>query len=141
MTIGAGLLDITGKPALLSATDDVVVGSTAAGRGLRTIGLKGDVSVPNAGVVGPDIASASTITPTAGIMRFTPVGVTTGLIMAAGSFDGQEVTIVNEATATNTMAFNATPATARVALPFTLGVATCCKLVWDSARTLWFKVV
>lgn len=139
MTINPGLLDTIGKPALLSATDDVVIGSTAAGRGLRTIGLRGDVSTPLSGN-GPDITDASTITPTSGIMRYTPAGVRTGLIMAAGQFDGQEVTILNEATATNTMAFNATPATARVATPFTLAVAAGAKLVWNAARGLWFRL-
>jgi len=62
----------------------------------------------------PDPGAAGTIT-TAGltISRVTPAANRAGIIVQAGTFSGQEITVVNEGTFTLTL--NTTPATSNVA--------------------------
>lgn len=132
MTIGAGLLDIVGKPALLSSTDDVYVGSVATNGVAKAVGLGiAKDTAPRAGTA-TAFATGGTITPTAGIMRFAPAAAATGAILAAGSKDGQELIIVNESA--NSITFAAV-ATSRVLAGTSAVIAanTAMKLVWIAA--------
>lgn len=143
MTINAGLLDRIGKPALVSTTDDVYVGSTATGKVLKVVGLGiAGNSVPVTGAAAA-LATDGTITPTGPIMRFAPAAASTGVIIAAGSQDGQRLTIVNESGAnTITMAI---VATSRVlnGVGCIVSVNACVELVWCLAANstgAWIQV-
>lgn len=87
------------------------------------------------------IAGAGTIT-TNGVKtsRVNPAAAVTGVIMQAGSYSGQEITVFNEAIAANTITFAAV-GTSRVAdgvsspIPGLVGR----KFVWNVAQSLWYR--
>lgn len=98
----------------------------------------------------PTIASATTPDPgangtvsTAGVgrTRVTPTANRTGCILQTGTFDGQEVWVINEAAA-NTIAW-ATQATSNIGGEaggtFVLAAKGAQKFVWDSNDSLWHK--
>lgn len=88
------------------------------------------------------IGNAATIA-TAGVSvsRVAPAGAVTGAILQAGTLPGQEVWVVNESAAANTVTLNTTPATANVADSATesaLAGLKARKYVWDSVTALWY---
>jgi len=86
--------------------------------------------------VGGTITTAGT-----GVSRVTTTGNVTGVILQAGTFGGQVVTVVNESS--NTLTFNTTPATSHVADSATqpaIGALTARQFVWDSSTTLWYRM-
>jgi len=104
----------------------------------------------SSGGLQPTIASSSAPDPgangtvaTAGVgrARVSPAANRTGCILAAGTFDGQEVWVVNEAAA-NTISW-ATAATSNiggeVGGTFVLAAKGAQKFVWDANDSLWHK--
>lgn len=90
-------------------------------------------------VTAPVLATSGTIaTANLGLSRVAPAGPVTGVVLAAGTFAGQRVTVHNESAAANSIAF-ATDATSNVAnaagvvIPG-LGAAA---FSWDSVTTRW----
>jgi hypothetical protein len=98
----------------------------------------GTIPVLKQSSTAPDIADSATITTAAvGFSRYTPAASRTGLIMAAGTYDGQIVWVVNKH-ASNTM----TMAAAGTSNVFTgtscviaAGQARC--FVWDTSDSRW----
>lgn len=105
MTINPGLLDTTGKPALLSATDDVYVGATATAKYARIVGngLQ-QQPLPVSGVSLQTLSNGNTITRLGPVTRVTNAGAVTGILMTAGSADGQMISVINEGTGSVTFA-------------------------------------
>lgn len=91
----------------------------------------------------PVITNGNTITTSGvGVARVAPGGAVTGIILGAGTIPGQEVWVVNESTAANTVTFNTTPATANLASSATetaISGLTARKFVWDSSTSLWYS--
>lgn len=77
-----------------------------------------------------------------GIALVTPAAARTGITLQAGTINGQEVWIVNQGAAANTLTLNTTPATANVADSATetaIAGLTARKYVWVGAATnLWY---
>jgi len=87
------------------------------------------------------VASSGTITTAGvGVARVAPTAPVTGVILQAGTLPGQEVWVINEAAAGNSVTF-ATSGTSFVADGAGSAIAglTARKLVWDSAQNLWFR--
>jgi hypothetical protein len=95
-----------------------------------------------ASATAPDPGAAGTVA-TAGVgrARVSPAANRTGCILQAGTFDGQEVWVVNEAAA-NTIAW-ATQATSNIGGEsggtFVLAAKGAQKFVWDGNDSLWHK--
>jgi len=72
-----------------------------------------------------------------GISRVTNGGAVTGIIMQAGTVDGQVIIVENDAAATVTMA---AAGTSNVANGVTCVIAAlaCCLFVWNSTTALWY---
>lgn len=92
----------------------------------------------------PDPGAAGTIaTAGVGMALVTPAAARTGIILAPGTVNGQEVWVVNQGAAANTLTFNATPATSNVAGAATEGAIvglTARKFVWVGGSTnLWYS--
>jgi hypothetical protein len=89
----------------------------------------------------PAITNGATITTTGvGVARVAPGGAVTGIILQAGVFPGQEVWVVNEAAAANSVTF-AAAGTSGVADGASAAIAglTARKLVWDGSTSLWYR--
>lgn len=89
----------------------------------------------------PAVITGGTIN-TAGLgsSRVSPAGAVTGVILQPGTFPGQEVWVVNEAVAANTVTFAAS-GTSNVADGAAAAIAglTARKFVWDSVQLLWYR--
>lgn len=106
-------------------------------------GVTATLQLPgNASATAPDPGANGTVA-TAGVgrARVSPAANRTGCILAAGTFDGQEVWVVNEAAA-NTIAW-ATAATSNIGGEsggtFVLAAKGAQKFVWDANDSLWHK--
>lgn len=88
------------------------------------------------------LANGNTLTPgSTGVLRVTAAAAVTGLILAAGARAGQQVTVVHEGVAANTLTFAAS-GTSNVA-DGTSDVITgpsARAFVWDSVTALWYKI-
>ncbi len=100
--------------------------------GITPLGAEGGLVTPTS-----VLATGNTITPTGNAVIFTTGGAVTGVIMAAGSVDGQEFTILNNSA--NSITFAAV-GTSRVADGASAVIAanTRMTLVWSAAASLWF---
>ena len=141
------------------------VGATVSGAPTANPFLTGDVVVAQNGGIWVCVASGSpgtwagilsniqsasavstgtggTISTSAtGVSRVTTTTNVTGVILQAGTFGGQVVTVVNESG--NTLTFNTAPATSHVADSATqpaIGGLTARQFVWDSSTTLWYRM-
>jgi hypothetical protein len=90
----------------------------------------------------PDPGANGTIaTSGVDIALVTPAANRTGIILQAGTYNGQEVWVVNQGS--NTLALNTTPATSNVAdsaTEGTIGGLTARKYVWIGGSTnLWYQ--
>ncbi len=117
--------DVAGTSHVSDGINDIVWGgqtalfewNSAQSLWFRHGGLLSGGNLPTlASATSPDPGAAGTIA-TAGVgrARVTPAAARTGIILAAGTIDGQEVIVVNEGAAANTLTFNTTPATSFVA--------------------------
>lgn len=96
---------------------------------------------PRSGTV-PTVASADTINHNGcGIAIVTHVAAVTGMIIQAGTVHGQHLDILN--VSANTLTFNTTPATSRVAaaaatvaIPANAGM----HFVWNNIDSLWYDI-
>ena len=91
----------------------------------------------------PDPGAGGTIaTAGVGIALVTPAAARTGITLQAGTINGQEVWVVNQGAAANTLTLNTTPATANVADSATetaIAGLTARKYVWVGGSTnLWY---
>jgi hypothetical protein len=87
------------------------------------------------------ITNNAQIATNVGVSRVAPGGAVTGITLQAGTIAGQEVWIVNESAAANSVTLNTTPATANVADSVTesaLAGLKARKYVWDSATSFWY---
>jgi hypothetical protein len=116
---GAGYWYAYGTPVLAGGTVATVVSATS-----------------------PDPGAAGTIaTAGVGVATVTPAAARTGIILAPGTVNGQEVWVVNQGTAANTLTFNTTPATSNVADSATetaIAGLKARKFVWVAAVSLWY---
>lgn len=73
------------------------------------------------------------------VSRVNPAGAITGVIMQAGTQPGQEITVVNEAAAANTVTM-AVAGTSNVADGVSTVIAglTANRFTWDSVTALWY---
>ncbi|MBV9688136.1 MAG: hypothetical protein JO202_00325 [Ktedonobacteraceae bacterium] len=89
------------------------------------------------------LTNGATITTSGvGVARVAPGAAVTGIILQAGTLPGQEVWVINEAAAGNSVTFNTTPATANVADSATepaISGLQARKFVWDSGTSLWYR--
>ena len=88
----------------------------------------------------PALATTGTIaTSGVGVARIAPTAAVTAAILQAGTVAGQQVSVVNEATATYavTMAASATSNVADGASTV-IAVLTCANFIWDSSTSLWY---
>lgn len=92
----------------------------------------------------PALATSGTISTTnVGVARVTPAAAVTAVVVGAGAYPGQELTIINESTTganTITMAVSGTSNVANGVSTVISGL-TCAKLVWDSSTSLWYHAV
>lgn len=89
------------------------------------------------------IATSGTATTSGvGVCRLSPTGAVTGCILQSGTRAGQQVWVVNEAAAANSVSW-ATQATSHIAGEsggtFALAGGKAQLFVWDSSVSLWFK--
>jgi hypothetical protein len=94
----------------------------------------------------PDPGANGTInTAGVGIALVTPAAARSGIILQPGIMNGQEIWIVNQGAAANTLTFHTTPATSNVANAASASAIvgqTARKLVWiGGATNLWFPTV
>jgi len=91
----------------------------------------------------PDPGANGTInTANVGVARVTPTAARSGIILQAGTQDGQMVTVINQGSAANTLTFNTTPSTSNVADSATEGNIpglTARTFVWSAASSLWYR--
>ena len=91
----------------------------------------------------PDPGANGTIaTAGVGVALVTPAAARTGIILAAGTVNGQECWVVNQGSAANTLTFNVAPGTSFVANAATASAIaglTARKFVWVSAVSLWYQ--
>lgn len=110
-----------------------VSGSPVAGSGTITV-----TKVQSA--TAPAVVTSGTIT-TAGIRvaRVSPAAAVTGIILQGGTYGAQEVTVVNEATAANSITFAAS-GTSHVSLGVAVIIPGLAKMdfIWDSVTSLWY---
>lgn len=110
--------------------------STTAYQLDSTISLTGSSSA--AAIASSGTAATSGV----GICRLSPTAAVTGCILQSGTRAWQEVWVVNEATAANSVSW-ATQATSHIAGEsggtFVLAGEKAQKFVWDAAVSLWFK--
>lgn len=104
----------------------------------------GQIAAPSL-VTGGAIANAATLTPGAGVyskITVNPAGAVTGIILAAGTADGQECTVVNLATAANSVTF-AAAGTSHVSNGVSSVIAgiVARTFIWDSGTSLWYPQV
>ncbi len=102
----------------------------------------GQINNPSQSATAAVIANNGTIsTAGVGVARVAPAGAVTGIILQAGALPGQEVWVVNESAAANTVTLNTTPATSNVADSATesaIAGLKARKYVWDSSTSLWY---
>ena len=74
------------------------------------------------------------------VSRVSPTAAVTGVILAVGTYDGQDVWVVNEATAANTVTFAAS-GTSNVAAgtAAVIAGAAASHFIWSSGTLLWYK--
>ena len=110
--------------------------------------VDGQGFIAGTGVVMKGAVSAQAITTggtivvgNVGKVRLNPAGAVTGVIMPAGQYDGQLVSLLNIAVAANTITF-AAAGTSLVADGATTAIAGVVgrMLQWDATAALWFKV-
>ena len=87
------------------------------------------------------IANNGTIPSSVGVQRVTAAAACTGAILAAGSRAGQQVVVINESAAANTITFAAS-GTSNVAGGTTVSLAGLAAhlFVWDTGTSLWYQV-
>jgi len=108
--------------------------TTAAGK------IANGVVSPAVSVTAVAIADAGTVaTAGIGVSRLAPAAARTGLIMAVGTVDGQQVWVVNEATVEKTVQM-AAAGTSNVAdgINTIIPGKSARMFVWDSSVSLWF---
>lgn len=90
----------------------------------------------------PAVATSGTIN-TAGlsVSRVSPAGAVTGVILQAGTQAGQEVTVINEAVAANSVTFAAAPGgnVADGASDVIAGL-NARTFIWDAGTSLWYPM-
>jgi len=93
----------------------------------------------------PALATAGTIaTAGLGVSRVAPAAAVTAIILQAGTVQGQEIWVINESAAANSITLNTTPATANVADSATEAAIPGLKArhyVWDSVTALWYPAL
>lgn len=99
---------------------------------------------PLVSATSPDPGAAGTIT-TAGVETalVTPAASRAGIILQAGTYNGQRVRVVNQAIAARTLTFDTIPGTSNVADSATEGAIaglTARDFVWIAAASLWYQV-
>lgn len=96
-------------------------------------------SAPTQSATAPAVANDETIVTTTKESRVAPAGAVVGIILQPGTVAGQEVTVVNESAAVNTVTF-AVAATSNVADGATSVIAglTARRFVWNSVAARWF---
>ncbi|HVT97047.1 MAG TPA: hypothetical protein VHE33_06035 [Acidobacteriaceae bacterium] len=104
--------------------------------------LTGSGPVSAMSATSPDPGAGGTIaTAGVGVALVTPAAARTGIILQAGTVNGQEVWVVNQGAAANTLTFHTTPATSNVADSATepaIAGLKARKYVWVSAVSLWY---
>lgn len=101
---------------------------------LGTIATKVSATSPDPGA-GGTIATAGV-----GVALVTPTAARSGIILQAGTYTGQEVWVVNQGSAANTLTF-AAAGTSNVADGTGTAIAgvTARKFVWVAATSLWYR--
>ena len=98
-----------------------------------------------ASATSPDPGANGTIaTANVGRTLVTPAAARTGIILAAGTIDGQELWVINQGAAANTLTLNTTPATANVADSATeaaIAGLTARKYVWVGGTTNLMAII
>lgn len=117
--------------------------NSGAGFWYQITNLVGGALTSTVSATSPDPGAAGTIaTAGVGIALVTPVAARTGIILAAGNYSGQEIWVVNQGTASNSLTLNTTPATSNVADSATESAISglkARKFVWIGGSTnLWY---
>ena len=126
-------------------TGDFVIAQNGAIWVCTASGSPGTWAGVLANIVSSSVASIGTggTIPTAGIgtSLVTTTTNVTGVILAAGTFNGQQVSVVNESA--NTITFNTTPSTSHMADAATqpaIGALTARQFVWVTAQGFWYRM-
>jgi hypothetical protein len=84
--------------------------------------------------------SGTVVTASIGVSRLAPAAAVTGIILAAGTIAGQQVTVINEAVAINTVTMAAS-GTSNVATGTGCVIAglTAALFTWDTGTSLWYQ--
>jgi hypothetical protein len=123
-----------------SGTNHLVEKSTINGVFYDTAMLPGGVVTLGASGTSPVITNGQTISTANTVTRVSPGGAVTGIILQSGLAAGQEVTVINESVAANTVTF-AAAGTSHVADGVTSVIAglRCAKFTWSAATSLWYR--
>jgi hypothetical protein len=129
-----------GTPKISATGDDTNISLAFAPKGTGRLSFEGAISSPVTTV--QNLTNSATITlPTGGRNKRLSAsgGAVTGIILTAGSYDGQEVVLWNIET-TNTITF-ATGATSNVAdgTSAVIGALRAVKFFWDATSARWFR--
>lgn len=134
VTIDAGGLGtgVAGNTMALGSNGTVAITLSSAN---ATVAGQASFSVTNGGAT----ITGGTIAATTSTNRVQPAGAITGVIVAAGTTDGQQLTIINESAAVNTITM-AAAATSNVADGTSTVIAglTSASFVWGATSARWF---
>jgi len=73
------------------------------------------------------------------VTRQSPAAAVTGVILAAGLYNGQTITVIDEAVAANTITFAAAPGGGVADGAQAIAGLTARTFVWDSGTSLWYR--
>jgi hypothetical protein len=108
-------------------------------RGADVITLRG-LGVVLATATGGTIPTTNTAGVPVGMIRCNPAAAVTAAVLAPGLYNGQKVTVINEAIAANSITFDVA-GTSNVADGASAALAglTSREFVWDTAAARWFR--
>jgi hypothetical protein len=85
------------------------------------------------------LASYGVLSPTTGVIRVSPTTAVNNISIQAGTYSGQEVTLINEAVSTNTITFSASGSNVADGSSNIINGLTARKFVWDASTSLWYR--
>ena len=89
------------------------------------------------------LVTGGTITTNQHHARVTAASAVTGIIMASGTYDGQELTVLHTGAAASSITFataGSNAASSHVATDYVISGLSCSKYVWEATTALWYPV-
>jgi hypothetical protein len=85
------------------------------------------------------LVSYGVLSPTTGVIRVSPTTAVNNISIQAGTYSGQEVTLINEAVSANTITFASSGSNVADGSSNIINGLTARKFVWDASTSLWYR--